>query len=119
MDKYEPCLDLAKARVEEKKIRYFSAFKPNTPVLQYSLRAVGSTLPPSCRLYEPEAGLEALRAGSGAGGQHSFTLHVDMLRIATDISITNSLDSIQGVTTISANGAIYPQIRARFSNSRS
>ena len=32
---------------------------------------VGSTLSPSCRLYELEAGLEALRAGSGAGGQYS------------------------------------------------
>ena len=58
MGKYELCLDLGKARVKEEKIRYFPAFKPNTPVLQYS-----------------------------------FTLHVDMLRIATDISITNSRDS--------------------------
>ena len=30
------------------------------------LRGVGSTLSPSCRLYEPEAGLEALRAASGS-----------------------------------------------------
>jgi len=30
------------------------------------LRSVGSTLSPSCRLYEPEAGLEALRAASGS-----------------------------------------------------
>jgi len=34
-----------------------------------SLRGVGSTPSPRCRFYEPEAGLEALRAGSGAGGR--------------------------------------------------
>ncbi len=33
-----------------------------------SLRLVDPTLSPSCKLYEQEAGLEALRAGSGAGG---------------------------------------------------
>jgi hypothetical protein len=30
------------------------------PKAHFSLRGVGSTLSPSCRLYEPEAGLEAL-----------------------------------------------------------
>jgi hypothetical protein len=37
MDKYEPCLDLGKTRPEELKIRYFSAFKPNTPKLHHSI----------------------------------------------------------------------------------
>ena len=36
--------------------------------LRLPLRGVGATLSPSCRLYEPEAVLEALRAGSGAAG---------------------------------------------------
>jgi hypothetical protein len=57
------------------KIRSVSAFKPNTPTLQYSLRAVGSTSP--------------LRAG----GQHSNAVHVGITQIATDIPITNRLDS--------------------------
>jgi len=57
------------------KIRSISAFKPNPQLLQYSLRAVGYTSP--------------LRAG----GQHSYTLHVDIPQIATDIPITNGFDS--------------------------
>ena len=32
-----------------------------------SLRGIGPTLSPSCRFYEPEAGLYALRAGRGPG----------------------------------------------------
>jgi len=35
-------------------------------IFHYSLQGVGPTLCPSCRLSELEAGLEALRAGSGA-----------------------------------------------------
>jgi hypothetical protein len=57
------------------KIRSISAFKPKTPTLHYSLRAVGFTSP--------------LRAG----GQHSHILHVGIIQITTDIPIANSLDS--------------------------
>jgi hypothetical protein len=42
--------------------------KATLPVIHSALRTVGSPLSPSCRLYEPEAGLEALQAGSGTGG---------------------------------------------------
>ena len=39
---------------------------------------------PSCRLYEPEAGMEALRAGSGVGGPKDQIFNV---RIKTGLSI--------------------------------
>jgi hypothetical protein len=36
-------------------------------IMGSGLRLVEPTLSPSCKLYEQEAGLEALRAGSGLG----------------------------------------------------
>jgi hypothetical protein len=79
------------SKAKRVKIRSISAFKPNTPFLS-----------PSRRLHGPEAlragGQYSLRAVGymsplRAGGQHSYTLHVDIPQIATDIPITNRIDS--------------------------
>ena len=66
---FEPLAQTLRAKIWCWKAKYIECQNYFIATSRRALRGVGFTLSPSCRLYEPEAGLEALRAGSGAGGQ--------------------------------------------------